>query len=159
MTYHLLLVYHGIAHNVFISSAIRRRRPGQFDDGPDRRQPVSQVHVDQTNKSSVARVHGHLPAADVPKLLEGRFQIINLWRPIANPAIDWPLGLCDYRSVDQSDFFPTALIYPDPDREGETLGVKYNPNHKWKYLHRMTADEIVLIKWYASPPFFLGFRG
>ena len=106
---------------------------------------MAQAHVDQTNKSSVARVHRHLPAADVPKLLRGRFQIINLWRPIANPAIDWPLALCDYRSVAQNDGFPVALIYPD--YEGETLGIKYNPNHKWKYLHGMTPDEVVLIKW------------
>ena len=111
-----------------------------------------QVHVDQTTKSSIERVHQCLPAADVPKLLEGRFQVINLWRPIANPAIDWPLGLCDYRSVDQKDCFPTALIFPD--REAETLVVKYNPNHKWKYLRGMTPDEIILIKWYVSLPSF-----
>ena len=77
-------------------TAVRRRRPGELEDHPGRRQPAVQVHVDQTNKSSIARVHRHLPAADVPKLLEGRFQIINLWRPIANPALDWPLGLCDF---------------------------------------------------------------
>ena len=126
--------------------AIRRRRPGELDDSPDRRQPVSQAHVDQTTASAIARVHRHLPASDAPKLLERRFQIVNLWRPIANPAIDWPLALCDYRSVDpKKDTFPIALIYPD--REGETMGVKYNENHKWKYLYGMTPEEIVLIKW------------
>ena len=67
--------------------AIRRRRPGESSDSPDRRQPVPQVHVDQTAASAVARVHRHLPASDVPKLLERRFQIINLWRPIAAPEI------------------------------------------------------------------------
>lgn len=129
--------------------AIRRRRPGQFDDSPDRRQPVTQVHVDQTTASSTARVHRHLPAEDAPKLLEKRFQLINLWRPIENTAIDWPLGLCDYRSVDQEkDTFPVALIYPD--REGEIMGVQYNSEHKWKYLYGMTTDEIVLIKWCTS---------
>ena len=127
-------------------SAIRRRRPGEADDSPDRRQPVSQAHVDQTTASSIARVHRHLPPSDVPKLLERRFQIINLWRPIANPAIDWPLALCDYRSVDlKRDTFPIALVYPE--RRGETMGVKYDKNHKWKYLHGMTPEEIVLIKW------------
>ena len=127
-------------------SAIRRRRPGEADSSPDRRQPVPLVHVDQTTASSIARVHRHLPASDAPKLLERRFQIINLWRPIANPAVDWPLALCDFRTVDlKKDTFPVALIYPD--REGETLGVKYNKNHKWKYLHGMTPEEIVLIKW------------
>ncbi|KAF8965433.1 hypothetical protein BDZ97DRAFT_1812145 [Flammula alnicola] len=128
---------------------VRRRNPGTVDDGPDRRQPVSQVHVDQTTDSAIARVHRHLPASDAPKLLERRFQIINLWRPIEVPAFDWPLGLCDYRSVDtKEDVFPMALIYPD--REGETLGVKYNPNHKWKYLRGMTPEEIVLIKCFDS---------
>ncbi|KAH9476240.1 Aspirochlorine biosynthesis protein N [Psilocybe cubensis] len=127
---------------------IRRRRPGQVDDHPDRRQPVAQVHVDQTTRSSIARVHRHLPASDAPKLLEKRFQIINLWRPIGHPAIDWPLALCDYRSVEPNDTVPVALVYDD--REGETLGVKYNPNHKWKYLHGMTPEEIVLIKCFDS---------
>jgi len=117
---------------------IRRRAIGAADSTGSR-QPASGVHVDQSTAAAVARVHRHLPASDVPKLLEGRFQIINLWRPIANPALDWPLTLCDYRSVDiKKDVFPVSLIYPD--REGETLGVKYNENHKWKYLHGMTPN-------------------
>lgn len=128
---------------------IRRRRPGEADNSADRRQPVSQVHVDQTTASAIARVHRHLPASDVPKLLEHRFQIINLWRPIATPAIDWPLTLCDYRSVDLNrEVIPVKLIFPD--REGETLGVKYNENHKWKYLEGMTPEEFVLIKCFDS---------
>ncbi|KAJ3512656.1 hypothetical protein NLJ89_g3398 [Agrocybe chaxingu] len=109
---------------------IRRRRPGEIDDSPDKRQPVAQVHVDQTTAASIARVHRHLPATDAPRLLERRFQIINL-------------------SVDQKgDMFPVALIYPD--REGETQGVKFNENHKWKYLRGMTPDEVVLIKCFDS---------
>ncbi|KDR70135.1 hypothetical protein GALMADRAFT_144817 [Galerina marginata CBS 339.88] len=128
---------------------IRRRRPGQADDHPDRRQPVVLVHVDQTLKSSIARVHRHLPASDAPKLLEHRFQIINLWRPISHPAVDWPLALCDWRSVNPTtDTFPMALIYPD--REGEIMGVQHNDNHRWKYLHGMTPDEIVLLKCFDS---------
>jgi hypothetical protein len=107
------------------------------------------VHVDQTNASAAARVHRHLPANDAPELLKHRFQIINLWHPIHHPAWDWPLALCDYRSIDpQNDLVPTTLVYPD--REGETMSVKYNPNHKWKYLKGMHPDEFVLIKWYIS---------
>jgi len=129
---------------VLFDHTIRRRRPG-VSDSAGRRQPVSQVHVDQTVASSIARVHRHLPASDVPKLLEGRYQIINLWRPIEAPALDWPLALCDYRSVDlEKDTFPVARI--SPEGRGETMRVKYNENHKWMYLHGMTPEEIVLIK-------------
>ena len=124
--------------------AIRHRRPGGADS--TRHQPFAQTHVDQTTASAIGRVHRHLPASDAPKLLERRFQIINLWRPIVNPAIDWPLALCDYRSVDpKNDTFPIVLIFHD--RESETMGVRYNENHKWKYLYGMTPEEIVLIKW------------
>ena len=59
--------------------------------GSTKRQPASQVHIEQTPDSAAARVRRHLPAADVPVLLARRFQIINLWRPIGGEAWDWPL--------------------------------------------------------------------
>jgi len=115
-------------------------------DTPQTRQPVVRVHVDQTTESSIARVYRHLPASDVPALLQRRFQIINLWRPIYHSALDWPLALCDYRSVDlKTDAFPVALIYPD--HEGETMGISYNENQKWKYFREVTPEELILIKW------------
>ena len=108
------------------------------------------AHVDQSLKSTTARVHRHLPPEEAPALLQRRFQIINLWRPIGKPAYDWPLALCDYRSVDpKNDTFPVALVFPDRE-PGETMAVKYNPKHEWKYLRGMTPDEFVLIKWLAS---------
>jgi hypothetical protein len=122
---------------------IRRRHPGEPDF---RSQPVPRVHVDQTAASAIARVHKHLPASDVPNLLERRFQIVNLWRPIANPALDWPLALCDYRSVDlKRDAFTIDRI--SAGIIGESMGVQYNENQKWKYLHGMTPEEFILLKW------------
>ncbi|KAG6909733.1 hypothetical protein DXG01_015721 [Tephrocybe rancida] len=139
----------GASRIVFFDHTIRRRRPGQIDDSAENRQPVPRAHVDQTTKSSIARVHRHLPASEAPELLKHRFQIVNLWRPIGRPALDWPLGLCDYRSVDlEKDTFPVALIYPD--HEGETLGVRYNPNHRWKYFRGVTTEEAIIIKCFDS---------
>ncbi|KAK7687117.1 hypothetical protein QCA50_009620 [Cerrena zonata] len=139
----------GATRIVPFDHTIRRRRPGEIDDSPQKRQPVPQVHVDQTPESSVARVHRHLPASDAPELVKRRFQIINLWRPISVPAYDWPLALCDFRSIDtKKDLTPVTLRYPD--RDGETFGVSYNPNHRWKYVKGMTPDEFVLIKCFDS---------
>ncbi|KAG6844892.1 hypothetical protein H0H87_002728 [Tephrocybe sp. NHM501043] len=134
---------------VIFDHTIRRRVPGSLIDTPTTRQPVAQAHVDQTTKASIARVHHHLPADEAPELLKRRFQIINLWRPISQPALDWPLGLCDYRSIDPTeDTAPITLVYPD--REGETLGVKYNPNQKWMYFRAVTPEEAILIKCFDS---------
>ncbi|KLO11921.1 hypothetical protein SCHPADRAFT_941654 [Schizopora paradoxa] len=113
------------------------------------RQPVGGVHVDQTEASAIARVRKHLPAAEVDELLKHRFQIINLWRPISHPALDHPLALCDFRTVDaKTDLVPGVLKYPDS--EGETFVVKHNPAHKWKYVRGMGPDELVLIKCFDS---------
>ncbi|TCD71658.1 hypothetical protein EIP91_007405 [Steccherinum ochraceum] len=134
----------GASKAVVFYHTIRRRRPGELDS-VDKRQPVPLVHVDQTPQSAASRVRRHMPAEDAPKLLEKRYQIINLWRPIGRPAYDWPLALCDWNSVDyKRDLVPTTLRYPD--REGESFSVAYNDSHRWNYLKGMTPDEFVLIK-------------
>ena len=95
----------------------------------------------------------HLPE-EAEERLKKRFQLINLWRPISHVAYDWPLALCDFRSVNPGrDTFPVSLIYPD--RAGETMGVQYSPDYKWKYFYGMTPEEIVLIKWSVLSSSFL----
>lgn len=138
-----------------ILAAVRRRNPKQVGETPDSRQPAATVHGDQTPKGATQRVHVHMPAEEAPELLKKRFQIINLWRPISHPALDWPLALCDYRSVDvEKDANPISLVYPD--RRGEVYGFTANPNQKWKYFRGVTPDEAILIKWYVVFGFEVG---
>ncbi|KAL0058001.1 hypothetical protein AAF712_015337 [Marasmius tenuissimus] len=139
----------GASKVVLFDHTIRRRREGESGMDPKKRTPVPRVHVDQTSQAAVNRVLRHLPEEEARERLKHRFQIINLWRPISHPALDWPLALCDYRTVDaKSDLVPVDLVYPD--KVGETFGVQYNPKHKWKYLRGMTPEEVVLIKCYDS---------
>jgi len=138
----------GASRVVLFDHTIRRRIAGQVDT-PGKRQPVKEVHVDQTTASATARVHLHLPPSEAPELVKHRFQIINLWRPLSHPAFDMPLTLCDYRTVDkENDLVPVARI--SPERRGETYRVKYSPQHRWKYLKGMTPEEVVLIKCFDS---------
>nr|GAT53111.1 predicted protein [Mycena chlorophos] len=136
------------ARVVIFDHTIRRRRPGQLDDSPDRQQPLAQAHLDQTPVSALARVHKHVPSAEMPTLLGKRFQILNLWRPIHHPAHDWPLALCDFRSFDPQDLLLVSLVYPD--RAGETYGVKYNPAQRWVHFSGLEPEDAILIKCYDS---------
>ncbi|KAL0489305.1 hypothetical protein AKO1_010644 [Acrasis kona] len=129
---------------------IRRNRPGEDGSKPDRRTPVFNVHVDQTPKSAEARVHRHNPE-DAEELLKKRYQLINVWRPIDNPAYDKPLAVCDFRSVDSKDLLPVSLIYPDYN--GETYAVRYSPEHEWYYAKDMSEDEVLFIKCFDSEHF------
>ena len=104
----------GIKKVVIFDHTIRKHDP------TSPRQPVQQVHVDQTPSAAAARVRRHLPAAEAEALLRGRYQIINVWRPIAHAATDFPLAVIDWRSTSPDDFVPIDLLYPDrPEKEKE----------------------------------------
>ncbi|TKA77036.1 hypothetical protein B0A49_02217 [Cryomyces minteri] len=96
----------GIKKVVIFDHTIRKREKS----AP--RQPVQQVHVDQTVGAAETRVRRHLPADEAEELLRGRYQIINVWRPIAHPATDFPLAVIDWRTTSPDDFIEVDLLYP-----------------------------------------------
>jgi len=117
----------GVKKVVIFDHTIRRRNK----HSP--RQPVQQVHVDQTPKAAEARVRRHLPNDEVQELIKGRYQIINVWRPIKNPASDFPLAVVDWRTTKPADLIEVDLLYPkrenddDDDRGKETLPTSVDP--------------------------------
>ncbi len=138
----------GAARVIVFDHTLRRRIWGAEDrTAGTPRQPVARVHNDYTEKSAPQRVRD-LMGADAEALLERRYEIVNVWRPITGPLRDAPLGVCDARSVAPSDWVPSALIYRD--RQGETYAVRYNPTHRWFYVPDMMPDEALLLKCFDS---------
>jgi hypothetical protein len=129
-------------------TTVRRRVPGAEDRVSGQpRQPVPRVHVDHTERSGPQRVRDLLPD-DAERLLQGRVQVINLWRPIRGPLLDMPLAVCDAATVRPEQLVASDLIYRD--RVGETYSVLYDVGHRWYYVPRMEADEVLLLKCYDS---------
>jgi len=171
-----------------VESMLRSRLPGKvkkvviFDhtirrrDKNAPRQPVQQVHVDQTPDAAAARVRRHLPAGEAEELLKGRYSIINVWRPIENPATDFPLAVVDWRSTKPEDFIKVDLMYPRRDEnddgddrgkekvpdektllstegydaKGETFAVAPSERHKFYYVKDMKPEEVMLLKCFDS---------
>jgi len=136
------------ASKVFIFDHTIRRAPvDKRLPAEPLRGPVQRVHIDQSYKASPNRVLHHLPE-EASTLLKGRYQIINVWRPIKTILKD-PLAIADSKSVPDEDLIPIKLIYPD--REGETYSVRPgNGQHKWYYLHKQTPSEVTFIKCFDS---------
>jgi len=125
---------------------IRRNVSDRSNPASQLRGPVQRVHIDQSYKAGPQRVTHHLPD-EAETLLKGRYQIINLWRPIRT-IFKNPLAIADANSVSDSDLVPIGLIYPD--REGETYAVRPAEGHKWHYLNQQTPEEVLLIKCFDS---------
>ena len=109
--------------------------------------PAKGVHNDYTAWSSPKRVRD-LMGDEAEALLQNRFAIINLWRPIRGPLLESPLALCDAQSLENENLIASDLKYPD--RTGETYSITYNPNQRYYYFPRMQADEAVLIRCFDS---------
>jgi len=145
------------------------------DNAP--RKPVAQVHVDQTPRAAEVRVRRHVEdPAEAEELLKGRYQLINVWRPIGHPASDYPLAVIDWRTTSPDDMVPIDLLYPkrpedddgddrgkeiapDPSTypstegyevKGETYGIVPNETHRFYYVKDMTPEEAMFIKCFDS---------
>lgn len=116
--------------------------------------PVRFVHNDYTLGSGPQRVRD-LMGAEAEALLENRFTVINVWKPIRGPVEEAPLAFCDAQSLAPSDFVPTDLVYPD--RKGEVYSLTFRPEHRWFYYPAMRADEALLLKCYDSDAKFARF--
>jgi len=130
------------SNRVFLfDNTIRRSNP----NAP--RAPVTRVHIDQTAKSAKARVYQHLPE-EAEKLLQRRYRIINIWRPLNGPVQASPLGFASSSTLKDEDLIPIEHRYPD--RNGETAGIRYNPEQKWHYLSGMRNDERLFLECFDS---------
>lgn len=138
----------GASRVVVFDHTLRRRSEGTKDRTPGAaRQPAARAHVDQTVASGPQRVR-QVMGEQAEALLKGRAAIINVWRPIAHAARDWPLAVADARSVAPKDLVASDLIFPH--RKGEIYLLAHNPDQRWLYVPDLDVDEAVLIKCWDS---------
>lgn len=82
---------------------------------------------------------------EAQEIMQHRWQVLNVWRPLFGPLQDWPLGLCDYSSIDpQRDLVPSDNIYTH--LVTETYNVYHDNCHRWYFLGDMKPDELLVFK-------------
>jgi len=131
----------GAQRVLLFDHTIRRSSPNAH------RAPVTRAHIDQTAKSTKARVEYHLPE-EAEELLKGRYRIINVWRPLNGPVVASPLAFAASPSVPDDDVVPVEHRYPH--RTGETAGIKHGEGHDWHYWSGMTNDERLFLQCFDS---------
>ena len=136
----------GASKVVVFDHTLRYAKPNHGEVGV--REPGNRVHNDQTFVSGPRRVRDHLPPEEAQQRLERRHAIVNFWRPISYSVQNWPLAMCDARSIDPGDLVPTDLVYPD--KVGETYSFRHNPAHRWYYFPEQAPDEVLLLKIFDS---------
>jgi len=111
------------------------------------REVVRRVHNDYTEWSGPQRLRDILPG-EADALLQRRFAIVQVWRPIRHPVETFPLAICDAQSLAANHLVVSERRYPD--RVGQTYAITYDPAHRWYWFPRMRREEALVFKVYDS---------
>jgi hypothetical protein len=83
--------------------------------------PVHRVHIDQTRKSVEGRVKSVM-GGEGDRLLEKRFRLVNVWRPLKGPVVSFPLGMADSQSIPGDDLVEVEHRYVSVNNVTVRLG-------------------------------------
>ena len=111
------------------------------------RDVVSRVHNDYTEWSGPQRVRD-IMGGEAEALLDGRFAIIQVWRPINHPVESHPLAICDARTIKPEHLVVNERRYQD--RTGQTFAITHDPGERWYWFPHMRPDEALVFKTYES---------
>ena len=136
---------------------MRSSSPSSGEEQP----PANDVHVDQTSGFADCMARRALAWAGEPDLPFRRYLVVNVWRAYSGPPQDWPLALCDGRSVahDEGVTYPIvsvdklpplddipAVLPDDMPQCPEIAAFQFRPEHRWYYFPDMGVDEVILFK-------------
>jgi len=148
------------AHEVASRGAVLRRSaaPAEHASQPQ----AALVHIDYGPEGAAMtapRVYAeHFP--DGPGY--SRALAASVWRVFSPPPQDWPLAVCDFRSLRDDEGLPNQLYFvdrlpDDPFAEVDeskiiTSGSEFhfNADHEWWYFPNMTRDEVLFFVFHDS---------
>jgi hypothetical protein len=118
--------------------------------------PARYPHADNTDASATGLVE--MVGAFVDDIdLTGysRYALYNMWRSVSAPPQDFPLAVCDARTVVPLDEVTVTAITVEKDTgeiTHDTTGYLYNPAHRWYYYQDMTPEEVLVFKAHDTDP-------
>ncbi len=115
--------------------------------------PARYAHADNTD-SSAQELFAHIKAAAGDQLPpNARWALYNVWRAVSPPPQDFPLAVCDARSVADGDEVAVTAVTTSRgvgDLRHDTTSYIHNPQHRWHYYPDMTRDEVIVFKAHDS---------
>ncbi|CZR62749.1 uncharacterized protein PAC_12646 [Phialocephala subalpina] len=140
-----------------------RKRHANFPDVTEEEssevtQPATLVHIDFSYESAVRTAQAAFKMSPVQyrrlvtvKLVTQRdfesscfeTEMYSFWKSFQGPGNDWPLALCDSRTIDYvAETIAADVVFYNSFTENER--VSYSPNHEWYYFKDLRDDEIIM---------------
>jgi hypothetical protein len=114
------------------------------------------AHADFSYSSGEFWLRRTLAPEEAEARLRKRYAIFNVWRAFSPPPQDFPLALCDARSVAPPDIQNCTITLGRPGIRDpvtwENTAYRHNPSHRWFYCSDMNRDEAFVFRSFDSDP-------
>jgi hypothetical protein len=114
--------------------------------------PAGWAHVDFEAGEIEQMLQVSLDRAGRPFQPFSRYVMYQSWRALSPPPQDYPLALCDGRTVAAEDLIPIDYLQDAGGRHRvvRSWGSRHSPRHAWWYFPDMTVDEMIVFKGFDS---------
>jgi hypothetical protein len=144
----------GASRVIVFWHVIRFRGPPRPADqcDPTHKNPVFYPHVDSDPTAAKLKVIEILGEEEAQKLMNNRFQIINVWKPFGpNPIVNTPLTICDYQSLDvKNDIHLSEVRGSESTVSIYVVSQNIKNTQKWYYVSNMKSNEMFVFKIFDS---------
>jgi hypothetical protein len=114
--------------------------------------PAGWAHLDYDGDEAAVQLQETLDRLDGDVEPFSRYVLYQTWRVLTDPPQDFPLAICDWRTVTSADIVP--LIYhvgtDGSDVTYRSQGSRYGERHDWWYFPDLTVDELVVFVGFDS---------
>ncbi|KAF2446064.1 hypothetical protein P171DRAFT_483444 [Karstenula rhodostoma CBS 690.94] len=134
--------------NVAILEYLVRRRDTSFPLSPGTEyefaQPVPNAHIDFSPKGISDIVIDRYGKERGQQLLKHHYKIVNVWKPLFGPLLDWPLVFCRLSSTEPDDIEVMDNVFPNVIEE--SINIHYSTQQDWCYLDRQMDTEAIIFQ-------------
>lgn len=135
---------------VFVSPVVvlRSTSHAAYGEGVIADPVASVVHSDRTDRSIRSEARAALRSHGIEAMPEGRLVAYNVWRALTPPPQDYPLALCDLRTIREERLVRTDSV-GNAANAGESLEFYlslHDPGHRWCYFSDQTRDEVLVFQ-------------
>lgn len=139
---------------VFLSATVvlRSRSHPRYPEDVITDRVADVVHCDRTDRSVWMEARRALQHYGIDTPPEGRLVSYNLWRTLTPPPQDYPLALCDLRTV-REEHLVRGFSIGNPANRGQEVEFYlslFDPEQRWCYFSNLTRDEMLVFQQYDS---------
>ncbi len=131
---------------------LRSRSHPQYAEGVIADRVADVVHCDRTDRSVWIEARSALEHYRIETPPEGRLVSYNLWRTLTPPPQDFPLALCDLRTI-REEHLVRGLSSGNAVNRGQEVEFYlslFDPGQRWCYFSNLTRDEVLVFQQYDS---------